>query len=107
MGEEKCPPPNENVGFWKRITWVGRDLWRSPGPTSMLKQCLSSRLPRIVSRQVLHICGEGDSTITLGNLFQSSVTLTVELFLISRWNGAALCLMQPRMTVVFLAKGAY
>lgn len=43
-------------------------------------------LLRIVSRWLLSNSREGDSATSLGILFQSSVTLTVKIFLISSWN---------------------
>jgi len=45
-----------------------------------------SRLHRTLSRRVFYISREGDSTTSLGNLFQVSVTLTVKCLLL-----AALC----------------
>ena len=46
-----------------------------------------SRLQRILSRRVLNISREGDSTTSLGSLFQCSVTLRVKkFFLMFSWN---------------------
>jgi len=46
-----------------------------------------SRLHRTLSRQVFNISREGDSTTSLGNLFQGSITLRVKkFFLMFRWN---------------------
>jgi len=46
-----------------------------------------SRLHRTWSRQVLNISREGDSTTSLGSLFQCSVTLRVKkFFLMFSWN---------------------
>ena len=46
-----------------------------------------SRLHRTASRRVLNISREGDSTTSLGSLFQCSVTLRVKkFFLMFRWN---------------------
>jgi len=46
-----------------------------------------SRLHRTLSRQVLNISKEGDSTASLGSLFQCSVTLRgKKFFLMFRWN---------------------
>lgn len=56
-----------------RMAEVGRDLWRSFSPTP-----LPSRVTRIMSRQVLSISREGNSTASVGNLFQCSVTLTAK-----------------------------
>ena len=57
---------------------VGRDLWRSSSPSPC-----SSRVtfPRIVCRWLLNISKEGDATTSVGNVFQSSVTLSVKKFL--------------------------
>ena len=46
-----------------------------------------SRLHRTLSRRILNISREGDSTTSLGNLFQCSVTHRVKkFFLMFRWN---------------------
>jgi len=46
-----------------------------------------SRLHRTLSRRVLNISREGDSTASLGSLFQGSVTLRgKKFFLMFRWN---------------------
>lgn len=46
-----------------------------------------STLLRIVSRQFLNIVSEEDSTASLYNLIQCSVTYTVKkFFLVLRWN---------------------
>jgi len=56
-----------------------------------------SRLHRTVSRQVLNISREGESTTPLGSLFQCSVTLRVKkFFLMFRWNSCvSLCALCP------------
>ena len=65
----------------KRTVGVGRDLWRS-SPTPLLKQVPCSRLQRKVSRWVLSI-SRGDSTTSLGSLFQCSVTFSsMKFFLV-------------------------
>ena len=74
------------------ILGVERDLWRSQFP--LLKQVPWNKLPRKVSRRVLNISMEGDTTISLDCLFQCSVTLTVkEIFLMFRWKllSSSLC----------------
>ena len=43
-----------------------------------------SRLHRTLSRQVLNISREGDSTTSLGSLFQCSVTLRVKKFFLKK-----------------------
>jgi len=56
------------------VVEVGRDLWRSSGPTHLLKQ---GHLEQawIMSRQLLSIFNEGNSTTFLGDLFQCPRTL--------------------------------
>ena len=64
---------------------LGRDLWR-PSRSSPL-QVPYSMLHRKMSRWVLSISREGDSTASLGSLFQCFVTLTVKkFFLMFVWN---------------------
>ena len=53
---------------------VGRDFWNSSSWTLLLKQ---SHLELVAQDDV---CEDGDSTTSLGNLCQCSVTLTVKLF---------------------------
>jgi len=66
---------------------VGRDLCGSSSPTSLPKQGHYSRLHRTLSRWVLNISREGDSTTSLGSLFQGSITLRGKLFfLMFSWN---------------------
>ena len=60
--------------------WKGGHLSQSPA-----KADLYSRSHMSAYRWVLNI-SRGDSTTSLGNLFQCSVTLAVEYFLIFRWN---------------------
>ena len=58
-----------------------------------------SRLHRTLSRQVLNISREGESTTSLGNLFQCSITLKVKkFFLMFSWN--FLCFRSGRWTQV-------
>ena len=64
----------------QRIVGVGRDLKRSLSPTPLLKPVPYNRSHRSASRRVLNISTEGDSTSSLGNLFQCSVTLTKKKF---------------------------
>ena len=46
-----------------------------------------SRLLRTMSGWVLSIATEGDFTVSLGNLFQCSITFTVkELVCVFKWN---------------------
>ena len=62
-----------------RIMGVGRDLWGSSGPTLFLKQAPYSRLHRKMPRWALNTSREGDSTTSLGSLFQCSATLNSEV----------------------------
>jgi len=67
---------------------VGRDLCGSSSPTPLLKQGhLDPRLHRTLSRWVLNISREGDSTSSLGSLGQGSVTLRgKKFFFMFSWN---------------------
>ena len=66
---------------------VGRDLCGSSSPTPCQSRVTYSRLHRTLSRQVLNISREKESTTSLGNLFQGSVTLRVKkFFLMFRQN---------------------
>ena len=58
-----------------RMVRVGRDLCGSPSPTSCRSRVTHSRLHRTLSRRILNISREGDSTASLGSLGQGSVTL--------------------------------
>jgi len=58
-----------------------------PQSNPPLEQVPYSRLHRKASSWVLNISREGDSTSSLGSLFQCSVTLKVKkFFLLLRWN---------------------
>jgi len=77
-----------------RTVRIGRDLCGSSSPTPCRSRVTQSRLHRTLSRWVLNISREGDSTAPLGNLFQCSVTLRVKKFFLGfRWNfpGFSLC----------------
>ena len=66
---------------------VGRDLRRSPGPTLCSSRATQSQLPSTMSIGLLNISKDGDSAVSLGNLCQCSVTLTViKCFLMFRGN---------------------
>ena len=64
--------------------------WKGPQETikanPLLKQVPCSRSHRKASRQVLNISIKGDSTSSLGNLFQCSIILTVKRFCMFVWN---------------------
>ena len=73
---------------------VGKDLCGSSSPTPCRSRVTYSRLHRTLSRWVLNISREGDSTTSLGSLFQCSITLRgKKFFLMFRWNflGFSLC----------------
>ena len=59
--------------------WITR-VGRSSSPTALLKHFSYNRSHSKASRGVLNIRSEGDSTISLGSLFQCSVTLIVKDF---------------------------
>jgi len=62
---------------------VGRDLWGSSSPTPLLKQ---GHLQQ-AAQDLVQADREGDSTTSLGSLFQCSVTLRgKKFFLMFRWN---------------------
>jgi len=70
-----------------RIVGVGMDLKRSSSPTPLLKQVPYSSYHSWASRWVLNISTEGDATISLGNQFQCSITLTIKwFFCMFLWN---------------------
>jgi len=48
----------------------GRDLYGSSSPTPCRSRVTYSRLYRTLSRRVLNISREGESTPSLGNMFQ-------------------------------------
>ena len=78
----------EGVAFHRiRLVGVGRDLCGSSSPGPYWSRVTQSRLHRTLSRRVLNISREGESTTPLGNLFQSSVTLRgKKFFLMFSWN---------------------
>jgi len=59
---------------------VGRDLCGSFSPTPCRSRVTQSRLHSTAARQVWNISREGDSTASLGSLFQGSVTLRGKKF---------------------------
>jgi len=65
---------------------VGKDLCGSSSPTLLLKQGHLQQAAQDLSKRVLNISREGDSTISLGSLFQGSVTLRGKFFLMFTWN---------------------
>ena len=84
----------EEVPAEHRMFRVGRDLCGSPSPTPCRSRVTQSRPHRTTSRQVWNISREGDSTASLGSLFQCSVTLRVKKFFLGfSWSflGFSLC----------------
>jgi len=70
-----------------RMVEVGRDLCGSSSPTPLPKQGHLQQAAQDRIQVVVNISREGDSTTSLGSLFQSSVTLRVKkFFLMFRWN---------------------
>jgi len=63
-----------------RMVGVGRDLCGSSSPPPRRSRVTYSRLHRTTYRRVLNMSRGGDSKISLGNLFQCSVTLRVKKF---------------------------
>lgn len=61
-----------------RILRVGRDLWRKPNSSAKAVPC--SRLHWKVFRWALNNSRAGNSTTSLGSLFQCSVALKVKTF---------------------------
>ena len=59
---------------------VGRDLCGSSSPTPCQSRVTYSRLHRTLSRRVLNISRDRDSTTSLGSLFQGSITLRGKKF---------------------------
>jgi len=63
-----------------RMLRVGGDLCRSSGPTPLPKQGHLQQAAQDLVRWVLNISREGESTTSLGSLFQGSVTVREKLF---------------------------
>lgn len=57
---------------------VGRDPWRQPSPSPLFRQVSHSRSPWSVSSGAVSVSHDGDSTHTLGNLFQCRATLILK-----------------------------
>ena len=84
---------SQNVGGWKGPL--------GPRPTPCQSSVPQSRLHRTMSRQVLNISREGDSTTSLGSLCQGSVTLRgKKFFLLFSWN--FLCFMAHCKLLILL-----
>ena len=76
---------------------VGRDHCGSPSPTPCPSRVTQSRLHSTVSRRVLNVSREGDSTAPLGSLGQGSITFRVKkFFLVFRRNATSTCWKPPR-----------
>ena len=100
---------NEGIGFWvaeintqnHRMSGGGRDLCGSSSPPPCRSRVAYSRLHRTLSRQVLNISREGDSTTSLGSLCQGSTTLRgKKFFLMFRRN--FLCFSLCPLTLIQL-----
>ena len=72
-GQVCCEELSQN----HEVAEVGTDLWRSSGPIPCSSRVSYSRLPRTMTSRISNISKDGDSTTSLGNLFQCSVALTV------------------------------
>jgi len=83
---------------------VGRDLCGSSGPTPCQSRVTQSRLHRTLSRRVLNISREGDSTAPLGSLGQGPITLRVKKLPKSYQKEGCLCPEQgvPAFKVVMV-----
>jgi len=60
------------------VVTVGRDLWRSFGPTPLLTQGDQQQVAQDCIQMALSISTDGDPTTSLGNLCQGSVKPTGE-----------------------------
>jgi len=70
-----------------RMFRVGRDLCGSYSPTLLLKQDHLQQAAWDLVQVGLSISREGDSTTSLGSLFQCSATLQIKkFFLMFSWN---------------------
>jgi len=70
-----------------RMFGFGKDLCGSSSPTLLPKQGHLQQAAQDLSRRVLNISREGESTASLGSLFQCFVTLRVrKFFLMFRCN---------------------
>jgi len=66
---------------------VGRDLWGSSSPNPLTKQGRLQQAAQDLVQAGLEYLQEGDSTTSLGSLFQGSITLRgKKFFLIFRQN---------------------
>lgn len=61
-----------------RVAEVGRALWSLSGPATSSRRVTCSRLIRAMSSQHFNISKDGDSTTSLGGLFQCPTILTVK-----------------------------
>ena len=78
--QQEASLPFHRITQNDRMVGVGRDLCGSSSPTPCRSRVTQSRLHRTLSRRVLSISREGDSTTSLGSLRQGSVTLRVKKF---------------------------
>lgn len=114
---EECHSPQRatahHIDFWKSQSGSG---WEGPQWFNWSNVPAQAGSPqsaghRIVSRWFVNILSEGDSTASLGNLFQCMVTSTLKKFFIFRGNFCALvaaysllscCLAPPRRAWILL-----
>lgn len=76
-GEERTPCCRRESPRDDRAAEIGGDLWRSSGPTCPLRQAHVEHIARDhVQLALLKTSRNGDSTSSLGNLCQRSITLT-------------------------------
>lgn len=79
----------QNTAFWLEVFWysnalksqvmveVGSNCWRPPGQSPLREQSHLEPVALDESRWLLSIFRDQDSTVSLGNLCHSSVTLKV------------------------------
>ena len=79
----------------------GRDLWRSSSPAPLLKQVPLEQAAQDHIQVGFEISGEGQSTTSLGSLFQCSVRVK-KFFLMFIWNFLC-CSLCPLPLVLSLA----
>ena len=84
---------------------VGRNLCGSSSPTPCQSRVTYSKLHRSLSRRVLNISREGDSTASLGSLGQGSVTLRGKKFFLG-FSWSFLCSSLCPNSVVRISKAS-
>jgi len=74
------------LSILQRMVKVGWVILRSYVTKHLLKQGIYSNLSKTTSRWLLNVSEEEDSTASLSNLFQCSITLPIKHFLMFRQN---------------------